>query len=65
MVCAEKNRLIAEYAAATRSLAAAARRLSGLDSEAFREALAKSEAARVQCDKARKALMRHKDEHAC
>ncbi len=65
MVCGEKNRLALEYAAAARSVTRAARKLQGLRGEEFKKALATSEAARAECDKARKALLWHKNEHGC
>jgi hypothetical protein len=55
------------YAAATRAVGVAARELSpgSMSHEAFQEALAASEAAHVECDNARRALLEHKKQHGC
>jgi hypothetical protein len=65
MVCEEKHRLVVEYAATAKSLSKAVAKLRGLTGIEFKEVLAGSEAARVECAKARKALFRHKAEHGC
>jgi hypothetical protein len=65
LICEEKNRLVMEYAAASRSVARAARKLNGLRAEEFKNALAQSKAARAACSKARLALRRHQKEHGC
>ena len=63
--CEKRNRLVIAYANAARFLVGAVDRLTVLDPEAFKEALAQSEAASLECRNAREALLRHKHEHGC
>ena len=65
MVCAEKIRLVDEYAAATSALFGAVTELRLKTGSQFREALATSETARAECVKARRALRDHTSRHGC
>jgi len=65
MVCAEKIRLVGNYAATTSALYQAVTELQLKTGSQFRKALASSEAARAECIKARRALRDHTFRHGC
>jgi hypothetical protein len=65
MVCAEKTRLIAAYAAIIQRYATAVAKLRATTDQELPEALIASEAARAECSKARRAVQKHKAEHRC
>jgi hypothetical protein len=65
IVCPERIRLVEEYFTATSALFAV---LAGITQETganFRNALPKANEARVQCAKARAALLDHVNSHHC
>ena len=64
-MCEEKYRLIEEYEASAKSLAALAVKLKRLRGQEFVTTRADFECARAECVKMREALQHHKTDHAC
>jgi hypothetical protein len=64
-MCEEKHRLVKEYEASAKSLAALAVKLRRLKGQELMTARAEFECARVECVKMREALQRHKTDHGC
>jgi hypothetical protein len=64
-MCGEKHRLVKEYEACAKSLAALAVKLRLLRGQEFAMARAEFESARAECVRRREALQRHKTDHAC
>jgi hypothetical protein len=65
MVCAEKMRLIATYAATTERFAIEVAKLRMATDEEFDKAFIASEMARTECGKARRAIQEHRVQHRC
>jgi len=64
-MCEEKHRLVTEYQASAKSLAALAVKLRRRRDQELVTARAEFEAALAECVKRREALQRHKTDHAC
>jgi hypothetical protein len=65
MVCAEKQRLRAEYVVAVRIFRAAVTDMRMKKGEELIQALAVSKKARVVCARSRRSLADHKSKHGC
>ena len=65
MVCAEKDRLRAEYSTAVKTLSAVLNKMGTKTGEELAKAVAASRTARDECAKARLALADHKSQHGC
>jgi hypothetical protein len=64
-MCEEKYRLVKDYEASAKSLAALAVRLNRLHGQESVEAHAEFESARIECVRTRGALQQHKQDHGC
>jgi hypothetical protein len=65
VVCDEKVRLIALYAVSTQRFAIAVAKLRTTTDEEFDEYFLESEAARIECGRARHTIQKHRAEHCC